>query len=275
MFKLFYLIKKCAGEARWSGYKTWREKLEIFKILFRLRYRSEIKKDERGPVTQYIFGFKVNAPSYRELLYLFREIFLALEYNFEFKNPIPSILDCGANIGMSILFFKKRYPRARIVAFEPNPRIFELLQKNILENNIRDVELIQAGLSDREGEVDFHFDHSNSLVGSINKNRGGVEKTRVPVKKLSSFMGGEKFDLVKMDVEGAEGHVMSDLNQTGAIRQVNQFMLEYHHNIKDLPTTLSGFLRIFEENGFTYNLKSTFNKPGEVQDIVITCNRNV
>ena len=43
---------------------------------------------------------------------------------FETKNQKPKIIDCGANIGISILYYKRLYPEAQIIGFEPDPKFF-------------------------------------------------------------------------------------------------------------------------------------------------------
>ena len=56
------------------------------------------------------------------------EIFRKGAYLFHTDKKQPLILDCGSNIGMSILFFKMLYPGARIIGFEPDPDTFEILR---------------------------------------------------------------------------------------------------------------------------------------------------
>src|SRR6185436_15983391 len=61
---------------------------------------------------------------YSDLLTLcpqWRDIFVAGSLAFETANPSPRILDCGANIGLASLFFKRRYPAARITALAGAP----------------------------------------------------------------------------------------------------------------------------------------------------------
>ena len=58
---------------------------------------------------------------------------------------------------VSILFFKKLYPQAKIIAFEPNLETFKLLELNIKQNDLRDVDLVNAAVSDRTGEIDFYI----------------------------------------------------------------------------------------------------------------------
>ena len=54
---------------------------------------------------------------------LYEDIFINRVYEFEASRPDPRIIDCGSNIGMSVLYFKHVYPEARIVGFEPDPTI--------------------------------------------------------------------------------------------------------------------------------------------------------
>src|SRR3954468_3707512 len=62
--------------------------------------------------------------------YCFNQVFLDLDYDFEVEIKPSFIVDCGANIGLSFLFSHKKYPKATIVAVEPEASNFEMLQKN-------------------------------------------------------------------------------------------------------------------------------------------------
>jgi FkbM family methyltransferase len=76
-------------------------------------------------------------------------------YYFETDNPLPFIIDAGAQIGMSTLYFKKQYPGAEIVAIEPNTINFKLLEENIWENQLDNVTTIQAALTGYGSETSF------------------------------------------------------------------------------------------------------------------------
>src|SRR2546423_3692928 len=62
--------------------------------------------------------------------YLFshHELLVNEIYKFDAERPDPLIIDCGANIGLSVIYFKYLYPRATIVAFEPDQKIFRVLE---------------------------------------------------------------------------------------------------------------------------------------------------
>src|SRR5688572_1057568 len=140
LIKFLKTCRKSFGDARYSNYPTFSERFEVFKILMRLSLKSDRPKTT-GEASQRMFGFNVTGSSYGELLYLFREIFLERQYHFESQKSSPTILDCGANIGMAILFFKKCYPECRITAFEANPVTFGYLKKNVTGNNLTNVEI--------------------------------------------------------------------------------------------------------------------------------------
>ncbi|MGB3778444.1 MAG: hypothetical protein WA960_08790, partial [Tunicatimonas sp.] len=92
-----------------------KDKVRIFKVLIVLYLKSRTKRHTSRGITQNILGFAVTAPDYSTLNYLFKEVFLTEEYYFESEHAEPTIADCGANIGMSILYFKFLYPNCRVV----------------------------------------------------------------------------------------------------------------------------------------------------------------
>src|SRR5438067_450203 len=71
---------------------------------------------------------------------LWNEIFRVNQYVFSSKTDTPFIIDCGSHIGMSVLYFKRRCPQAQIIAFEPNPQTFQILERNIRQNHLQDVQ---------------------------------------------------------------------------------------------------------------------------------------
>ena len=71
-------------------------------------------------------------------LYVLRELFLEVfpegQYHATHHGSPQSIIDCGANIGMSVLYFKYFYPNVGILAFEPVGQTFEILHRNVERN---------------------------------------------------------------------------------------------------------------------------------------------
>ncbi|MCL5959985.1 MAG: FkbM family methyltransferase, partial [Chloroflexi bacterium] len=119
----------------------------------------------------------------------------------------PRILDCGANIGISVLHYKRLWPEAEIVAFEADPAICEVLGRNLRRNSASDVEIVQAALWDTEGEVTFQPDGTDA--GRVLTGVGGAVGIRVKTQRLADYLE-QPVDLVKMDIEGAETRVLAD-----------------------------------------------------------------
>ena len=98
-------------------------------------------------------NYFINYLNKKEYHTLKREIFNDEIYSFENLKNVESIIDIGSHIGLSIVYFKEKYPNSNIISFEPNPINFELLEKNIFENNLKNVECIQKTVSSNRGPV--------------------------------------------------------------------------------------------------------------------------
>ena len=244
---------------------------ELFSKLFKL---ANLRKSEKGrdkEVSISFLGNKFHAVSFHTLNYLIREIFVNDEYKFKPSTNQPIIIDCGANIGMSVLYFKRSFPQSKIIAFEPNPTTYSLLEKNINSYNLSDVILHNLALANSQGSIPFHFnDDKGTLTGSIQSNRGGEKVINVQCEKLSGYINDfESIDLIKMDVEGAELKIVEDLIQSGAINKVKELIIEYHHNIPGESNSFAHFLKMFEQAGFDYSVRTNFSSLGVMQDIVL------
>ena len=81
----------------------------------------------------------VDAPSFLEM---HEHIWEQEIYRFTPRRDKPLILDCGANIGLSVLVFKQNYADCSIVAFEPDDTVFKVLERNMRRTGLRAVELV-------------------------------------------------------------------------------------------------------------------------------------
>ncbi|WP_372724382.1 FkbM family methyltransferase [Novipirellula sp.] len=148
------------------------------------------------------------------------------------KHDRPLIIDCGANIGVSVLEWKTRWPGAEIVCFEPDPFAFKILQANIDVNDIPSVRCINAAVSDCDETVPFYGDVSargdargNSIDPAWGQ-REGTAQTRVKCKRLSSYIADRDVSFLKLDIEGAEQRVLSEI--AGQLDRVAAIYVEVH-----------------------------------------------
>ncbi len=220
---------------------------------------------------QKIKNFYIHFNNYEELIHQFEEIFIQDNYYFFTENSLPTIIDCGANIGLSVLYFKSLYPKARIIGFEPNPLAYRYLERNIQVNKLDQVTIYNKAIHNEEGFVNFYSD-DNSLLSSVDPKRAkSSSKILVQTTKLSNFIE-DQVDLVKIDVEGAEDCILEDLCESNKLIHVDQMIVEYHHYFKQNDYKLSKFLRILENQSFGYVLHTNQSlKPQkkDFQDILI------
>jgi FkbM family methyltransferase len=247
---------------------TTSEKLSLLRALIWCYFGVKLKIKKKV-ITLKLIGMQISSYGYFNLLHQLKEIFLLSEYQISTTNKSPVIIDCGANIGLSILYFKKKCPNSKIFAFEPNPNVFNLLKLNIEQNHLQGVELYNYCLSDSEGEIEFYVNENlGTMEGSVLEERGGANKLKVKAVRLSSYIK-EEVDLVKMDIEGAEINVLDDLKRNGKLNSVNTYLIEFHHNIPGQLSGLGRFIQDFEENNFGVSLRSGFHNQGEFQDVFL------
>jgi len=206
-----------------------------------------------------VLGWDVRFFDHYWLVEMFEEIFLREQYYFESDSDSPLVLDVGSNIGLSILYFKRLYPRARIVGFEPDPETFRVLEENVRANRLQDVTLVQEAVSD--GAKSLVLYRNPATPGSPQQGasglRSGGHATTVRAGRLSDRLT-EPIDYLKLDVEGAEGSVLADLDRTRKLPLARTLTVECHH-LSDGDGSLSDVLSILERNGFGYQLEA---RPG-------------
>ncbi len=265
------IYKNYKGAKKAGG--TFKEQINNFISLSKVWLKIKFCHKSDQPFSEYFSNYKILTYNLNSFIYLIREIFIEKEYFIELKTNEPLIIDCGANIGISILYFKKIFPQAKIIAFEANPFAYDLLQKNIANNNLTKVDAYNFALTDQEGEISFFIGKDlGTMVGSTKKARGGDKEIKVSAKKLSSYLDNiDNIDVLKIDVEGAEWQIIRDLETTSCLKKVNNYLIEFHHHLANEPSKFSEFLKIFEDNGFCYSIKTAYNYKGAFQDIFLHC----
>lgn len=195
--------------------------------------------------------YNCDIPDLLSFVWQFKEIFVDQIYNFKsFRDQNPVIFDCGANIGLGCLYFKRIYPDCRIIAFEADMDIAEHLCTNLKRNNITNVEVIKAAVWIDDEGVSFASDGADG--GAVIVKAPNEEKL---VKEIDSIRlkdwlnKEERIDLLKIDIEGAEFQVFEDCQE--ALGCVDHIFLEYHA-LQNVPQGLSKILKILEKNDFRY-----------------------
>jgi len=187
-----------------------------------------------------------------------QEIFTQDAYYTEFDTTEPVIIDAGAHIGLASLYFKKLYPKARIWAVEPLLETFTILKRNVEENVLLDVELMNAALTESGSQSTIYFDNTPlkwwSTAGRENgawNHQQDSQSRQVPSVQLSSLIKriNAPIDLIKMDIEGNELVVLKEAQSD--LENVKNMIIEFHP-IK--TQTLSHLLTLLDSSGFSWDL---------------------
>ena len=112
------------------------------------------------------------------------------------------ILDLGANIGDSAVWFLARFPSARVLSIEPEPGNYELARRNLAPYGDR-VILLRAAIWPSDGHVRVRAVPENpagSEVGAV----GDTDCAAVSVPTLMARYGISHIDILKCDIEGTE-----------------------------------------------------------------------
>lgn len=118
------------------------------------------------------------------------------------------MLDIGANMGWYSINIAISRRAAKVYCFEPIPRTYSYLEKNLELNSCGNVVAYNFGFSDCEGEFDFYYyDEGSGNASSANvSNREDVHVCKCKVRTLDAFSAelNSTVDFIKCDVEGAE-----------------------------------------------------------------------
>lgn len=238
MFNIFKKDKIDEGYQKYSSLITYSEYLELKKNI--------VTKKE-----SYIFDKKIKMTDSFWYLHSLNELFLEEVYQFKTDNKKPYIIDCGSNIGLSILYFKRLFPEARIVGFEPDNDICAMAKSNLEQFAINDVDLQQKAVWINNEPLFFakHGSLSGQVVDVEANNTIRIETVR-----LKDYLQ-EKVDFLKIDIEGPEFDIIKDCKDD--LKNVENIFVEYH-SFAENPQMIGELLIYLKEAGFKIYIKEAW-----------------
>ncbi|NIJ51563.1 FkbM family methyltransferase [Dyadobacter arcticus] len=195
---------------------------------------------------QYLIGRKlktnkiISLPHLKEPVHLrpgtsdedvFGQIFMKHEYNIKLDFEPQTIVDGGANIGLCSVYFKNKYPSARIIAIEPDDENFEMLRKNTA--GYRDIHLKKAGLWCKNLRTRTVDKYGLGKWGMVTEEVTDLEDghdlpfNTITINDLVQEFNLEFIDVLKMDIETAEKQVFSE-NFENWLPKTKVIIIELH-----------------------------------------------
>jgi FkbM family methyltransferase len=208
---------------------------------------------------RYFSNVEFKTPSYAVFDVAYEEIFKKENYLFNADSNTPLIIDCGANIGLSVAYFKTIYPQSKIIAYEADKIIFDMLKSNIHMLKYADVDLRNQAVWIEDTKLDFVSE--GGLSGKILKvdDPENDSITRVDAIDFANILV-QQVDFLKIDIEGAEVELIKHISPQ--LSMVKNMFIEYH-SYSSQDQNLSALLHILEQNKFRYQIKEVFtvDKP--------------
>jgi len=165
--------------------------------------------------------------------------------NFSFAGT--TALDVGANIGNHALFFSSIFNQ--VIAFEPNPRTFKLLEINT--SDVSNISIFHFGLSDTNSEATMYSLPINIGGSTIVKNGQQVPITsllnKIKLRSLDDLGIVSNVSLIKIDVEGHELSVLRGSERV--IRQNKPFVL-FEYIPSSESASGSDVMKLLKEFGY-------------------------
>lgn len=201
---------RLTGEDRWIIHKCLKIFYGFSGILFQLKVGSKnefividnFDRDIKLKINKsWVMGFSIYWTGFHE----FHE-FLFLH---RFLKPEMVVVDVGANMGEYSVFMAKRVLHGKVIAIEPLPKMYALLEENLSLNHFTNVVVLKFGLSDTEEMLTINEleDSHEGLSTFYPGNKTIRAKIEVPLRTMDGEFekfGASRIDFIKMDIEGGE-----------------------------------------------------------------------
>ena len=148
---------------------------------------------------------------------------------------------------MSVLYFHSILKNAKIIAYEADPIIANVLKENLSNNNC-DAEIVQKAIWITNNEK-LSFSSSGADAGTLFSNENTIIVDSVRLKNiLESY---NRIELLKIDIEGAEIEVIKDCQDS--LSHIDKIFVEYH-SFSTSKQELDILLSIMSKQGFRYKI---------------------
>ncbi|WP_421717904.1 FkbM family methyltransferase [Algiphilus sp.] len=207
----------------------------------------------------YVDGFRVRMrpPS---VLPQVSEIFAGDAYLAPRVANIKKILDLGANVGLASLMMERGHPNAHIECVECDPELACILRSNISRNSAGRIRVHEFAAWIKDTQLEFE---ANGLGGGRLRDRGLALVDGVDI--LSWMEANGPFDLIKVDIEGAERRVIK--HALSEFRKAAVILIEYHFESGE-PQDLASLLEFLQSEGYRYFFRNDGPKYSPGSDLM-------
>ena len=166
------------------------------------------------------------------------------------KNAV--VIDCGGNIGLSVLYFATLFARAIVVAIEPDLPNIRIMNMNISQFGDR-VRVVHGAVWDKHGSLVITNPDSGSSAFRVDELGTKRQENSFPaytVNDLCQLVGADSPFAIKIDIEGAQAHLFSD--NTEWIENCHLIMIELDDWQMPWRGTSRNFFKCISKYPFDY-----------------------
>lgn len=214
-------------DIRWLGLNfanAWRYRQTFLDAVARLYFTYQHRLPKSLRKRELVIGYRYAAPiGTLQLLmranggadgFIHSEVFEHQYYDLQLGETPLTILDLGANVGFTAIYFGRLYPQARIACVEPVPLNLRSLKRNLQMNQVQ-AEVIEAAVDTNDGMVSMQLlpaDYGHKVIDSIEGTRGSevIDVPAICIPTLLHRLCWDRIDLLKIDIEGHEKILFSD-----------------------------------------------------------------
>lgn len=214
--------------------------IRIIRLISLYGYRGvliyfQLRKGRSALVKLPGIKYSINIRGGTSDLAIFNQIFVNKEYEIDLSYKPEFIIDAGANIGLSAVYFANRFPEASIIAIEPEKANFDSLQQNT--GDYPRIYCLKLALSNTPGKIVKIMDDGNSESGYMTQDSdepvGKIvdEAETTTIDQLMDQYRLSYIDLLKIDIEGSEKELFSS-NYESWLPKTRCLVVETHDRMK-------------------------------------------
>jgi FkbM family methyltransferase len=165
--------------------------------------------------------------------------------------PGGTVIDVGANVGALTLPAARRVgPTGRVLSLEPAPRVADLLTRTVRMHGLSWVEVHPVAAGDVDGVLRFNLS-AQTTHNSVLPLDDVVETIEIPSRRLDTLVApGERVDLVKIDVEGAELQVWRGMQRIVGDNPDIALILEFGpEHLRKSGQSVAGWFEALQSTG--------------------------
>jgi len=179
------------------------------------------------------------------------------------------VVDIGANVGLYTFEASRAVgKKGKVIAFEPDPYNFEVLSLRLKNWRFKNVTVVNKALSDTKGQTKLFIDKFSPGGHSFSSENlySGKSSVEVPTIRLDDFLdeaGIEKVDVIKIDVQGAEGLVFEGAEKTLKNGRASVLMEFWPHGMAQITPKVKEVMQKLEDFGYTFTVLDKKSKNSQ------------